>query len=30
VDLEALMDCAVWISAELGRRPGARVTQARR
>ena len=30
VDLEALMDCAEWISAELGRRPGARVTQARR
>ena len=30
VDLEALMDCAEWISAALGRRPGARVTQARR
>jgi hydroxymethylglutaryl-CoA lyase len=30
VDLEALMDCAEWISAELGRRPGGRVTQARR
>jgi hydroxymethylglutaryl-CoA lyase len=30
VDLEALMDCSVWISAELGRRPGSRVTQARR
>ncbi len=30
VDLEALMDCAEWISAELCRRPGGRVTQARR
>ncbi len=30
VDLEALMDCAEWISDELGRRPGARVTQAQR
>jgi hydroxymethylglutaryl-CoA lyase len=30
VDLEALMDCAEWISAALGRRPDARVTQARR
>ena len=30
VDLEALMDCAEWISAALGRLPGARVTQARR
>jgi hydroxymethylglutaryl-CoA lyase len=30
VDLEALMDCSVWISAALGRHPGSRVTQARR
>jgi len=30
VDLEALMDCAVWISAQLGRRPSSRVTLARR
>jgi hydroxymethylglutaryl-CoA lyase len=30
VDLEKLMDCSVWISAALGRRPGSRVTLARR
>ncbi len=30
VDLEALMDCAEWISAELGRPAGAHVTRARR
>jgi len=30
VDLEALMDCSVWISAQLGRQPGSRVTRARR
>jgi len=30
VDLEALMDCSTWISEALGRRPGSRVTLARR
>ena len=30
VDLEALMDCAEWIGAELGRPAGAHVTRARR
>jgi len=29
VDLDALMDVSRWISAELGREPGARVTRAR-
>ncbi len=30
IELEALMDCAVWISERLGRRPASRVTLARR
>jgi hydroxymethylglutaryl-CoA lyase len=30
VDLEQLMDCSLWISAALGRRPGSKVTLARR
>ena len=30
VDLESLMDCSAWISTQLGRRPGSKVTLARR
>ena len=29
VDLEALVDCSAWISAQLGREPGSRVARAR-